>query len=75
MTSYDWILGLAIMFGLALSLNYITFKNTKGFFIFLTIFNAFVVYGNLLPLWSLILNLIIFIFILYSEINQNRGID
>lgn len=70
MTEYDWLLGIAIMFGLALTLNSMTFKDMKGFFIFLTIFNAFVVYGNLLPLWTLILNLILLITILYKEINQ-----
>jgi len=75
MTEYNWILGISIMFGLALVLNKITFESMSGFFVFLTIFNAFVVYGGLLPLWSLILNLVSLIIIIYSEINQNRGLD
>lgn len=61
------------MFGLAMSLNYLTFKDTKAFFIFLTLFNAIVVYGNLLPLWSLVLNFIIMTIIIYYEINKKRG--
>lgn len=75
MADYSWLLGLAIMFGLALVLNSMTFKDMKGFFVFLTVFNALVVYGNLLPLWSLILNLILLVIILYNEINQKRGIN
>ena len=46
MVGYSWLLGIAIMFGLALVLNSMTFKDTKGFFIFLTVFNALVVYGT-----------------------------
>ena len=61
------------MFGLAMVLNYITFKDIKSFFIYLTLFNAFVVYGNLLPLWSLVLNFIIMTLIIYYEVNKKRG--
>lgn len=62
------------MFGLAIALNYLTFKDTKTFFIYLTLFNALVVYGNLLPLWSLVLNFIIMTLIIYYEISNKRGI-
>ena len=43
MTEYDWIIGLSIMFGLALVLNKFTFESLPSFFVFLTVFNAFVV--------------------------------
>lgn len=54
-----WIMGLAIMFGLALMMTYFTYQDTETFFIFLTIFCGFVVWGGLLDLWVLVLNLII----------------
>lgn len=74
MTEYNWILGLGLMFGLALIFNRITFESLSGFLIFLTFFNGFAVIGNLLPLWSLILNLVVLCFIMYFEINQKRSL-
>jgi len=75
MTEYDWIIGIALMFGLALVLNKLTFESMPGFIIFLTIFNAFVVYGNLLPLWTLILNIVILSIVMYIEMSNKRGIE
>ena len=75
MTAYDWIIGIALMFGLALVLNKLTFESMPGFFIFLTIFNAFVVYGNLLPLWTLILNIVVLSIVIYIEMSNKRGIE
>lgn len=62
------------MFGLALVLNKFTFESLAGFFIFLTIFNGFVVYANLLPLWSLILNLVILSIVIYNELTNKEVI-
>lgn len=70
MTSYDWIFGIALMFGLAMVLNYMTFKSMEGFFVFLTFFNIFVVYADLLPMWSVILNIIILSFVMYNQFNK-----
>ena len=70
--TYKWILGISLMFGLALVLNHYTFENTKGFFVFLTLFNAFIVYSDLLPYWTLILNIIILTFVMYFEVNSKR---
>lgn len=75
MDTYDWIFGISIMFGLALVMNKYTFNTLPGFLIFLTIFNAFVVWGNLLPLWSLYLSLVALTIIIYSEIEKKRGIN
>jgi len=74
MTAYDWIIGIALMFGLALVLNKLTFESMPGFFIFLTIFNAFVVYGNLLPLWTLILNIVVLSIVMYNEMNNKKEV-
>jgi len=75
MTSYDWIIGLALMFGLALVMNKFTFETLAGFFVFLTIFNGFVVYANLLPLWSLILNIVVLSIVMYQELSNKKGIE
>lgn len=74
MVYIDWILGVSIMFGLALVLNYYTIDNIKGFFVFLTFFNAFVVFANLLPYWTLILNIVVLCFIMYVELSK-KGVS
>jgi len=74
MIELDWIFGIALMFGLALVLNHYTFENSAGFFTFLTLFNAFVVWGNLLPYWTLILNIVILCFVMYLQLNQQKGV-
>ena len=61
------------MFGLALVLNHFTIDNIKGFFIFLTFFNAFVVFANLLPYWTLILNIVVLSFVMYFELKKNMS--
>jgi len=61
------------MFGLAFVLSYLTFNDLKSFFIFLTLFNALIVYGNLLPLWSLVLNFIIMTLVIYLDLNKNKS--
>ena len=68
MITIDWIIGISFMFGLALFLNSLTFKNMSGFFVFLTLFSSFMIWGGLLPLWVLIFNLIILCFVIYFEI-------
>ena len=65
-------IGLGLMFGLALVMNALTFEKATSFFVWLTIFNAFVVWGGLLPLWSLVLCLIILKIVIYFEL-QNKG--
>jgi len=72
MITVEWIIGAGLMFGLALILNYYTFESLKGFFVFLTIFNAFVIWAGLLPFWTLILNLIILTYLMYIELKIER---
>ena len=74
MPSFDWMIGVGLMFGLALVLNKYTFENLIGFLVFLTIFNAFVVWGGLLPAWSVIVNIVILVIMIYSE-TRNRGVN
>lgn len=66
----SWILGIAIMFGLALVMTKLTFNDIESFFIFLTIFSGFVVWGGLLPLWILVLNLIILVIVISNSIRK-----
>lgn len=73
-TGFEWLLGLGIMFGLAMIMNLMTFKNLISFFIFLNIFNAFMVWANMLPLWSLILNLIVLTLIVFFQF-KSQGVS
>lgn len=73
MAGYEWMIALGLMFGLAFVMNLITFDNMGSFFIWLTIFNAIVVWGGLLPLWTLVLCLIILTVVIYSEMKDKGG--
>ncbi|MGB5911853.1 MAG: hypothetical protein WBH31_11720 [Promethearchaeia archaeon] len=65
MAVYDWIIGMGLMFGLAFTFNYMTFKDLKAFFGYLMIFNAFIVWAGILPVWSLVICVIISSTIIY----------
>lgn len=69
----SWILGIGIMFGLALVMAKLTFNDIESFFIFLTIFSGFVVWSGLLPLWILITNLIILVLLIANRVKKGRG--
>jgi len=73
-TDLDWIMAIAIMFGLALMMTYLTYKDTETFFIWLTIFSGFTVWSGLLPLWVLVLCLITLILIIANTTYKKRGI-
>ena len=75
MAGYEWMIALGLMFGLAFVMNLITFDNMSSFFIWLTIFDAFVVWGGLLPLWTLVLCLILLTVVIYSEMRDKGGND
>ncbi len=70
----NFMLGLSIMFGLSLFMTYLTSKDTETFFIFLTIFAGFVVWGGLIDLWVLVLSLIILTLIMISKSKSNKGV-
>ena len=67
MGEYDWLMGVALMFGLAISFTFMTEKSLTTFFVYLTIFNAFMYWIAFLPLWSLVLNVIVLTLIGYIE--------
>lgn len=67
------ILGLAIMFGLALVMSYLTYQDFESFFVWLTIFSAFVVWSGLVDLWILVINMIILTLILINNINKRKS--
>lgn len=69
----EWILGVGIMFGLAFVMTTLTFNSMSCFFIWLTIFNAFVVWAGLLPLWTLILCIVILTTVIYFEMSDKKG--
>lgn len=66
----EWILGVGIMFGLAFVFNALTFNEVDSFFAWLTIFCGFVVWGGLLPLWTLILCIIVLTTVLFFNMKD-----
>lgn len=74
-TGFEWLIGLGLMFGLALIMNIMTgFKSLMGFFLFLNIFNGFMVWANMLPLWTLVLNLIVLTLIIFFQF-KSQGVS
>ena len=71
-SGYEWMLGLGIMFGLAIVMTALTFNNMSSFFSWLTIFCGFVVWGGLLDLWVLILCIIALTVVIYFEMKDNK---
>jgi len=66
------LLGIGIMFGFALLFTFLTYRSMGAFFIWLMVFNAFVVWSGLLPLWTLILNIIIVTIVIFIS-SKNIG--
>ncbi len=66
----EWMIGVGLMFGLAFAFMFLTKKTVGSFFVWLVIFNAFMVWGELLDLWTLVLTLIILIVVIYVEIKE-----
>ena len=67
----NFMMGLAIMFGLAMIMTFLTVRDTETFFLWLTIFTGFVVWGGLVDLWILIVCIIILTLIIIN--NSKRG--
>lgn len=72
MVGFEWVLGLGIMFGFALVMTVLTIATVSSFFAWLTIFDAFVVWADLLPLWTLVLCIIVLTTTLYFDL-KNGG--
>jgi len=70
---FEWVIGLGLAFGLAFTLDYLTFKDIKGFFIFLTIFVGFMVWANMLELWSLVMCLIVLTVLMIFEFKSGTS--
>ena len=72
-SGYEWMIGLGMMFGLALVMTVLTIDSVSGFFGWLLIFCGFVVYGGLLPLWVLVICIIAFSTVLFFEMSNKKG--
>ena len=70
---FEWIIGLAIVFGLSMFINAIIKGEMVMFLGLLTIFDAFAVWGSLLPFWSFILCLVVFSISIYLT-QKNKGV-
>lgn len=69
----SWIFGLAIMFGLTFVMSYLTDESLNSFFIWLCIFNGFIIWGGLLPLWTFFLSIIVLTISIYLQITMNKN--
>ncbi len=72
-TAIDWLLGLSLMFALAMLMTVSSRKTAESFFVWLTIFSGFVVWTGLLDLWILVLLIIVLVVILFSNIRKRGG--
>lgn len=72
MVETDWIIGLAIMFGLAMLFTQATYKDGQTFLIFLTIFCGFVVWSGLLDTWVLVLMIIVLTLVIINITKQGK---
>lgn len=68
----DWMIGLSLMFGLALLLTSLSNKNVETFFIWLNISAGFIVWSGLLELWILVLTTIVLVFIIANSTYKKR---
>lgn len=69
----SWIFGVAIMFGLTFVMSYLTDESLNTFFIWLCIFNGFIIWGGLLPLWTFFLSIIALTITTYLQITTNKN--
>lgn len=67
MTDYNWLIGFGVMFGFAFALSLLSEFTIEKFFGYLTFLNAFMVWIEFLPLWSLVLNILVLVFIVMTK--------
>ena len=70
---FEWIIGVGIVFGLALVFTVLLEKGLPVFLAFLSFFDTFAVWVGLLPLWTLVLCLIILTVLIYLELQKKKG--
>lgn len=68
-----WIVGLGLLFALALTMNYLLRGNLKTLILWIMIFDSFMVWTDLLDSWTIILCLIFSFGIIFYQVNENRG--
>jgi len=69
----SWVFGVAIMFGLTFAMSYLTDESLNSFFIWLCIFNGFIIWGGLLPLWTFFLSIIALTISIYFQITMSKN--
>jgi len=70
---FTTIFGIGFVFGLSFMFTVISTKSISGFILWLCIFIGFAVWFGLLPLWTLILNVIAVIVIMIMKIKNYRS--
>jgi len=73
--AYDWILGIGLMFGLALAFAMMVQKEFAiGLVVFLFMFAGFLVWAAILPAWIMIMMLMFVVILVYLKIKMGVGI-
>lgn len=66
-TPYDWLIGFGVMFGFAFSLSVLSEFSIEKFFGYLTFLNAYMIWIEFLPLWTLIINILVLVFMVMTK--------
>ncbi len=74
MASYDWIIGLMLIFALAFLMSYYTYRDLESFFFWCTIFSGFMVWGGVIELWYSVVFLIITFTLIFISIQRGESI-
>ena len=74
-TGMEWILGVGLMFGLALVMTMVKGGSAIHFLAWLMIFCGFVVSAGLLELWVLVLCLVVFTIALFIEFKNGGSVQ
>jgi len=71
--SYDWIIGIGIVFGLGVVMSYVSYKDILSFLVWSTVISCFVIYGNMLPAWVMVLFIVIDFAYIYFKVRVTGG--
>ena len=72
--TYSWIIALGIIFGLGLMLNVLLKGNLETFFLIVLALNGIMVIAEMLPEWTIILNIIVNVGVLINHLKgDNRN--
>lgn len=73
-TAINWMIGLSLMFSLAMLMTVLSEQTPESFVSWLTIFAGYTVWAGLIDLWILILIIIVLVVMIFSDIRKRGSI-